>query len=278
MFDDSFKTRYTAIPYALYRLQNSTTDYALAPHHHREFEFIAMVKGEADFYIDATLYRIREGDILVIPPYCVHRANIPEKTEYDCICFDLSLIRDEKLKSDLEDGILTVDGFLSANEEDTKTLHGHIRSTLCAYDEKENGWELEIVGRLSLVFSFLKRKNFFVKSSPLAKDEKFCREVFEYISQNYSDAITSTSLSQKLYMNNSYFCRLFKKNFQSNFSDFLNAYRIEKAKVLLKETDASISSILAECGFNSFSYFSKTFRAQVGLSPKEYRENHKKEK
>ena len=72
-------------------------------------------------------------------------------------------------------------------------------------------------------------------------------------------------------MNNSYFCRLFKKHFHCNFSDFINNYRIEKAKLFLEDTSLPISDIAIKCGFNSFSYFCKIFKLSVGLSPSAYR-------
>ena len=271
MFDDSFKSRYTSIPYAFYVLERAEVEYNLVPHNHKEIEFIAMTEGSADFCVGASTYSLSEGDILVIPPYCVHHAKIFPHSSYDCICFDLSLIPDESLKNGLEGGELTVRGILSSSDCETRELHGHIRNTLLACKAQKQGWELEIRGRLSLVFSKLKQNEFFVRSHSSARDEKFCRNVIEYIAENYGESITSTSLSQIFYMNNSYFCRLFKKHFHCNFSDFINNYRIEKAKLFLEDRSLSISDIAIKCGFNSFSYFCKIFRFTVGCSPSVYR-------
>ena len=206
MFDDSFKSRYTSIPYAFYVLERAEVEYNLVPHNHKEIEFIAMTEGSADFCVGASTYSLSEGDILVIPPYCVHHAKIFPHSSYDCICFDLSLIPDESLKNGLEGGELTVRGILSSSDCETRELHGHIRNTLLACKAQKQGWELEIRGRLSLVFSKLKQNEFFVRSHSSARDEKFCRNVIEYIAENYGESITSTSLSQIFYMNNSYFC------------------------------------------------------------------------
>ena len=272
MFDDSFKARYTSIPYALYVLEDTDVEYTLPPHNHKEIEFIAMTRGEADFHLNTVKYHLAEGDVLIIPPYCIHGAKIPPHTSYDCICFDLSIIADERLRQHLEDGDLGVCRALCRSDGCTSTLHDHVKSTIAAFNAKKDGWELEIIGRLSLVFSELKKMDFFVRSGT-TKDDRFCRSVIEYIAKNYGESITSTSLANELYMNNSYFCRLFKKHFHCSFSDFINAYRIEKAKAYLAEGRLSVSEIVTRCGFNSFSYFCKVFKSAVGASPTAYKSN-----
>ena len=272
MFDDSFKSRYTTIPYALYVLDDSDAEYTLPPHNHKEVEFIAVTCGEVDFHLNTVTYSLSAGDVLVIPPYCIHGAKIPPHSSYDCICFDLSIISDEKLRSELEYGKLTVCRSLCRDYSYTKSVHEHIRGTVSAFKSQQDGWELEVLGRLSLVFSTLRQENFFVQSGE-TKDDRFCRSVVEYIAKNYGESITSTSLANELYMNNSYFCRLFKKHFHCNFSDFINAYRIEKAKSYLADSKLSVSEVVTKCGFNSFSYFCKIFKAHTGVCPTAYRSN-----
>ena len=48
-------------------------------------------------------------------------------------------------------------------------------------------------------------------------------------------------------------------------------YRIERAKYLLNNTKDSVSDIALKTGFNSFSFFSKSFKSLMGISPSEYR-------
>ena len=93
----------------------------------------------------------------------------------------------------------------------------------------------------------------------------------DYINKNYENNITSTDITTKLFINNSYFCRLFKKNFGSCFQNYLNMYRLEKSTVILKTTDLSVSEISQTVGFNSISYYSKLFKEIYGCSPSVYR-------
>ncbi|MNY70445.1 Melibiose operon regulatory protein [compost metagenome] len=61
-----------------------------------------------------------------------------------------------------------------------------------------------------------------------------------------------------------------------HFYDFVNTYRIENAKEILKDSSKSkvtILEILYEVGFNSKSSFNSAFRKHTGNTPTEYRKS-----
>ena len=63
-------------------------------------------------------------------------------------------------------------------------------------------------------------------------------------------------------------------NLKLNFNSFINKYRIEEAKRLLKERpEETIISIAFTVGFNNRSSFNAAFLAYTGLTPKEYRKS-----
>lgn len=66
--------------------------------------------------------------------------------------------------------------------------------------------------------------------------------------------------------------RIVNQHFNKNFFEFINTYRIEEAKVLLKKhTEKPIIEILAEAGFSSKSTFNSIFKQQVGMTPSQFR-------
>lgn len=72
---------------------------------------------------------------------------------------------------------------------------------------------------------------------------------------------------------------LLNNSFQQNFYDFLNLYRIEKAKEILKDPKnkrLTILEILYSVGFNSKSSFNTSFRKLSGLTPTQYRQRYSK--
>lgn len=71
--------------------------------------------------------------------------------------------------------------------------------------------------------------------------------------------------------NPSYFSVLFKKLENTTFSKKLQEIRIEQAKRFLLTTSLSVEDIIALVGFSEKSYFHKTFKLLVGVTPGEYR-------
>ena len=52
---------------------------------------------------------------------------------------------------------------------------------------------------------------------------------------------------------------------------YINKIRIEKAAALFKNSDRSITEIAMEVGFDDSNYFSRIFKKQMGMSPREYK-------
>lgn len=273
MFKDEFKQRYTTIPFAIYRAYCEFVVGGVISHQHRETELIAMSQGEADFYINGKLYRLKKGDVLIVPPYSIHRAETsPEKrTSYNCICFDLSLLWDKDLVSGLTNHSQTVKHFISKCDPASNIIYECIEKGCVACETQKSGWEMEAIGNMSLIFSLLKSKGYVSDIVSQKAQKNFAQRVMDYISDNFSDKITSTTVADALYMNNSYFCRLFKKTFGCCFSDYLLAYRLEKAKNFLVSTNLAITEISFKFGFNSCSYFGKAFKERFLISPLSYR-------
>ncbi len=273
MYRDEFKLRYKTIPFAICREYYNFRNHTIIAHQHKELELISFNEGSADFYIDTTHYEVKKGDVVIIPPYAIHRIKIPSNAlvEYDCICFDLDLIWDEEIKEGLMSNALLVKSHLKAENTYAKRMQEWIGWSCNAYEDEHPGWELKIIGWMSLLIGCLKEQGLFT-SNIKGKDEmRFAQRVMSYIINNYSSHITSTDAARNLYMNNSYFCRAFKKSFGCAFSEYVLAYRLEKAKMLIRNTNDPIIEISLKTGFNSCSYFSKAYKAYFGLSPLTYR-------
>ena len=152
MFDDSFKARYTTLPVAVYTHTRRNVPSSFVPHNHREIELIVMTAGEATVFVGSATFTLAAGDLLVIPPYCVHYARMAPETSYECLCFDPNLLCDVALREGLEGGRLTVRDVARAG-----TWGGEVADlTLAAaraHKAGETGWELAVCGSLSLLFA-----------------------------------------------------------------------------------------------------------------------------
>lgn len=95
----------------------------------------------------------------------------------------------------------------------------------------------------------------------------------EYIGNHFTRQFTLQDVSNHLYVNASYFSRLFHEEVGETFVRYVAGLRISKAKQLLKGTTMKIYEIADEVGYNDFRHFVKTFKELVGLTPTQYRDS-----
>ncbi|WP_245891208.1 response regulator transcription factor [Desmospora activa] len=97
-------------------------------------------------------------------------------------------------------------------------------------------------------------------------------EACRYVNLHLHKRITLEEVANHLYLNASYFSRLFKKETGETFIEYVTRMKINRAKELLDQTSYSVGKICELLGYDNQSYFSKTFKAHVGFTPVEYRE------
>lgn len=100
-------------------------------------------------------------------------------------------------------------------------------------------------------------------------------KIKEYVMENYSDDITLETLAEKCHCNSSYISHLFKKKTGVSITEYINDFRINKAKYLLYVSDMTITQISYEVGYNDSGYFSRVFKKKTGMSPEKFRKNSK---
>ena len=69
-------------------------------------------------------------------------------------------------------------------------------------------------------------------------------------------------------------CRVTRAELGMTPSAFVNRVRIEYAAMILGQSETSIPDISRACGIDNLSYFYKLFRAQYGVTPRQYRQRH----
>jgi AraC-like DNA-binding protein len=85
--------------------------------------------------------------------------------------------------------------------------------------------------------------------------------------------ISLTLLAKKVSLQVNILSQVINQNSHSNFRDFINTFRIEKAKTEIRnkaQKGFTIASVAFDCGFNSLSAFNRAFKKATGNTPSEY--------
>ncbi|MCU6707425.1 response regulator [Paenibacillus sp. J5C_2022] len=101
---------------------------------------------------------------------------------------------------------------------------------------------------------------------------RIVKHMIDVVARKYHDPITLYTIADSLQMNAEYLSRLFKRETGQSFIQYLTAYRIEKAKLLLRDVSCKSYEVGYRVGYHNPGYFAKTFKKVTGLSVTDYRE------
>lgn len=137
------------------------------------------------------------------------------------------------------------------------------------------GREIRLLGVLYLFLSQLieQNGNDRLNVSATSKKEDYIKKVIEYIEMNYSRKMSISEMARHISLDRSYLGSIFKVQLDTSLQDFLINYRIEKACELMKNEVLSIGDISRSVGYDDPLLFSKLFRKNKGMPPREYRKN-----
>lgn len=150
-----------------------------------------------------------------------------------------------------------------------------IQATKLFYDECSKQMEeraLESTVDMLRWVNYLLEKTFRYEDE-VSKNATVVDKINEYIHNHYAENIGRTRIAAEFFLTPEYLAKLYKKKTGINLKDYINEYRIEKAKELLMVSDTSISDVAEAVGFDNFSYFSTIFKKITGSTPKEYKLN-----
>ncbi len=97
------------------------------------------------------------------------------------------------------------------------------------------------------------------------------KQVLRHIQERYAEPMTLKSLGQTYHIHPNYLGQLFHKQTGETFADYINKYRIGKAKELLLESPLKVNEIARQVGYWEIGYFYKQFKKHVGIVPSEYK-------
>lgn len=249
-------------------------------HFHPEFELVYIEGANGKRHVGQHTSNFKGSDLVLIG------SNIPHlnfdygiKTTYHKEVLHISASFKEKVFAEIEE-LEDVYELLEKSQHgiaffgETKETVGNIMKQLQAMDRF--GQFLKILQLLKIL---AQSKEFeLLHSNPIINDkankqQQRLQRVYSYIDEHYSKKIALDDVAESVNLGKEAFCRYFKKNTGSTFTHFLNQYRITQAKRLLL-TGKNVSEACYECGFESLSYFNRTFKKVSGENPSSYRNAH----
>lgn len=99
------------------------------------------------------------------------------------------------------------------------------------------------------------------------------QKAVDYANRNlHQTELSGALLAKRLHVSLPHFNRLFRAHMRCSPGTYIQTQRLDLAKMLLRDTEQSISSIATNCGYSDPLYFSTRFRHVCGASPRSWRQ------
>ncbi len=244
-------------------------------HIHSECEINYILKSGMTYILQDKEYTLNSGDIFFVNSNVPHNSIVYKGAKNLLIQFRIDTRSQNVYKSlsrYINNAGLHAAHFKSGTEE-CKALTVCLENIIRESQAKDNAYEDFLIAEIYKIIAYLYRFDIIKSPESFFSPEGINKimPVLEYIHNHYNENISLDQMSALINVNKSHFCRLFKKNVNTSFVDYLNFVRISKAENLLLTTEKSISEIGELTGFGSSAYFTKIFKRLKSCTPMQYR-------
>lgn len=157
-----------------------------------------------------------------------------------------------------------------------KSLREDMANEMLYISRHKDESPFHLIGHLYLFLDYLLRSAADEQLEHGSKLREFyIHEALTYIEHNFQNEITIEDIAGLCGLNRTYFGKIFKEALGKTPQEFLLNYRMLKAAELLKLTSLSIGDIGLAVGYANQMHFSRAFKNNYGISPREWRyQNH----
>ncbi len=252
-----------------------------------DFELIYVSGGECEISFDGVPYHCKKGDAVLIPPGIHHKFTVGNAEfaqphiHFDAVygelseCTPVSFKPMAKMSEEelclIQKNIFEDIGIPFVFTPYDPTRFGEVFfEVIDSYLGKKSGYELVCKAKMLEIIAMILEQFDADRATP--EEASPVIAVKNYIDNNYFQTISLEMLEKQFYINKFTLMRNFKKMYRVNIISYYRKKRTDFAKKALKTTATPIGTIGEQLDFADIYSFSRFFKMQTGMSPREYRE------
>jgi len=239
----------------------------LNPHWHEHIELTYFLSGECDFTCNGQTFVTKANDFVIANSTEIHSFTSRDGVSYFSILLYPEFFRDVNFsEKNMLKNLIHNDTFI----RDT------IRNMYLEHSKSEKWSDMILKGTAYHLMAYLMQNytSTFVSDKELSFNAvrlSRINTILDYISCHYQKKITTSDLAELCFISEGHLCRFFRTNIGKSATEYINEFRIEKAAIMLTNTNDSVTDIAWKVGFEDINYFSRVFRKIKHESPIEYR-------
>ncbi len=224
-------------------------------HWHKSPELLLVTEGVLSVKCDGEELTFHKGDISIINGNQIHEINaVDKKACYYCLIIDSSICG--------EIGELPS----KSSNEFAVELYLNIVNEL---KNRELNYKEAVIGFCKALLSVLSREQIsgFKNEKHLSNKVEIVRNASQYMYENFQKEISLNEISEALGISKFYLSHIFKEVTGKTVLNHLNFVRCNNAKSMLETGKYNVAQCAYASGFSNLSYFSKTYKNVMGISP-----------
>lgn len=253
-------------------------------HSHPEIELALFLQGEGLYVVGKKTYDIAPGDLFLFAggeQHCVTQITSTEGLTYRTLHFEPRFVWssgndlfDVRFLQIFNDRPADFCNRLPRGNVHTQEIAALMELMAEEFARKEAAYALMVKAILLRLLVLLNRHF----GCPAPKEQPARLERYDavenamiYIHEHLGDPVTLERLAMEAHMSRAYFSTVFRRLNGISPWAYLTAYRVARAKELLRTTDLPVLDISGQCGYNSAAGFNRAFHQLTGRSPTDYR-------
>lgn len=163
---------------------------------------------------------------------------------------------------------------LTLPEKDRPEINALLDKIKCEYQDANAGFEIMIGSLMQQLVTLLARRYQSQQGDLPATTLAFSRALV-FIEQNFTDPeMTSETIAKQAFISKRQLERLFRQFFATSPTRYIRQLQLNYAKTVLRSGEKlSIQWVAEQCGFGDANYFSRCFKSEFQISPKEFRKS-----
>lgn len=269
----------TDFPIYVKKDELSRYGYEALCHWHPDLEFIYIVSGAMDYFINGKKVRIQQGQGIFVNSRRLHYGFSAQKE--DCTFIALVIHPSLFIHSCDRAKVFAEQKFGFANV-DYMLLYPHVLWHKTILHSIERLYQemntvpfnpLRLLAKAIFICADMGEHMETAENDPKNNGMQMAfLNMTEYIHNNYKEKLTIDKIANAGAVCRSKGCQLFQQYARMTPTAYVTKYRLSKSAELLRDTELSITEIASICGFQSSSYYISLFKRKMGQTPRRYRD------
>ena len=253
-------------------------------HRHEDFfEMVVVTDGTAMHIVENESYPISMGDVFIISGNTSHGFKDAVDFKPCNIMFDPDIFfacAQDLMKTPgfqalfvVEPNLSKTGGFkarLKLSLDDYRRISTITTDMLSEQEKKPSGWQTKFKADFLLLCTMLSRA-YEARNKHKENGLYSIAESLAYIEKSYLTDISVSELAKISNYSERQFLRLFRKTSGCTPTEYIRRLRIRNACRLLTSSPGSITEISSQCGYSDSNYFTRAFKAETGMTPRQFR-------